>query len=259
MSLTVHDEEKAAPTANVRQRKRKSLNLCNAWNEANAHNDCQSTHCTHNRYCTPGGCDPSGSTGVGNSSNRLPSRPPMDAETRCSNSDNDAPRDLLSDAGISDDEFDDPMLTRHPVVNNDMIKEDAVDSDLEFLAAKELSAYMRAQPCVPLTKEGNTCTQTDIDEGHQFCLYSCPFMTASKEYCTFDCFDRDEFLHHVCAGVSDATHSDMVQLFIFLKDAASRPLHSFLRGSGNLGKSQMAAARLICNTTSLEPIVSSVQ
>ena len=209
MLLANGNQELTTPIANVRKRRRSSLNLCDAWNTANARHVCESKNCNHEAHDYAHKVEEPSVANNNESLQILPAGSPNGASTNRSNMSDDAPRDMHSDEDISDDGLDDPMITKHPVVNYQIIQDEAVESDLEFLAAMDLSKYMREQPCVPLNKEGNSSSQSDIDEGHQLSLYSCPFVSKTKQCCTFECNDRAEFLHHVCAGVSDPTHEDL--------------------------------------------------
>ena len=72
---------------------------------------------------------------------------------------------------------------------------------------------MRRHPCIPVNANGDTWSQSEVDSGAQMSLYSCPFMLDAQNACKFETNNRALYLHRVCSGVSDETHTNLYECF----------------------------------------------
>ena len=82
-------------------------------------------------------------------------------------------------------------------------KKDLPTVEQDLIQARRLSLRkeMRDRVTLPLF----AANRTEVESGIALSMYSCPYKN-----CDFSTGDRCMFLHHVCGGVSDTTHKQML-------------------------------------------------
>ena len=91
------------------------------------------------------------------------------------------------------------------------IMERPVESDIFYDIAEKFCRQMREQPCTPGQANGRAWSGDEICLCKRMYLYSCPFVNADNQARNFQTNNRFRFLHHVCAGVSDASHKELYE------------------------------------------------